>query len=536
MKKQTLFMALAILAVVSLMSACKTKDPAEHTKTAISIAKQPEFRISSGDKVLLQTQGGIVRKAPAGASTLTCERVPYTWKNAVDIFERFQEFITPEGCFEDFLYVSNGEPFDLVMLYSNGGYRHLMGIYWYENGKRFEQQLWDEREDEKPNVWVNFNGTDSKGEISRKGDNAGAFTIRLPKDVKFGFYCHSLYNGNDIKEAIHTPLPYGPLVDYIYKFYTEKTLNWSYTVAEYDHYADYGLTTTQAMTTSLNDWTIVGFEDISITYPSCDRDYNDCVFAMNPQQRTDKEEPEPTPTPDYVEVNLSVNDEHEAGDYIATKLSIHVRSLTDVEVMLPIDKQYYCLADDMDISLSHREPNMEYNTDPQYVEMQIGSTMVTFTVQYEDDGIRVSTHGINQEVIDYCAANYSDGITFEVWNYFKDITRDELKPMLDESVVNFVQNPKLYINAFAKKRGYDGPVYSAANENGQLVPYTDEACTQPLDEQYWTRLSPDDKDYVFIGEQNPWDCAVEPQDASYHKLEPISTDPTVANFNVKYAL
>lgn len=534
MKKQSLFMALVTLAIVSMMSACKSEDPVKTDSAAVSIAKQPEFRISSGDNVLLQTQNGSMRKAPA-ASMLTYERVPYTWKNEVDIFKHFPEFITPEGYFDDFVFVSNGEPFDLVMLYSNGGYRHLMGIYYYdENGERHEEQLWDEREDENPHVWVNFNGTDSKGEISRKGDNAGAYTIRLPKGVKYGFYCHSLYNGNDIKEGIRTPLPYGPIVDYIYKFYTEKALNWSYMVAEYDHYADYGLTTTQAMTTSIDGWTIVGFEDVSITYPSCDRDYNDCVFAMNPVQRTDKEEPEPVVTPDYVEVNLSVNDEHETGDYIATKLSIHVRSLTDVEVLLPIDKKYYCVADDMDISLSHREPNIEYNTDPQYVEMQIGSTTVTFTVQYEDEGIRVTTDGINQEVIDYCAAHYGDGITFEVWNYFKDITRDALKPMLDQSTVSFLdKNPKLYINAFAKKIGYEGRIYSAKNDKGQLVPYTDEACTQPLDEQYWTRLNPEDKDYVFIGEQNPWDCTVVPTEVAYQKLEPVST---IANYNIKYTL
>ncbi len=505
----------------------------------LSVAKTPEFRISSGEQVLLQTTPSPtshIRKAPAHTGSLSYETIPYTWMSPVDIFEHFPEFVTPEGYYDDFVFESDGQPFDLVMLYANGGYRHLMGIYWYENGECYEQQLWDERDDENAGTWSNFNGTDSHGAISRKSDNAGAYTIQLPKGTKYGFYCHSLMYGEDIKEGIRTPLPYGPIVDYIYKFYTEQEKNWSYTVAVYDKYAEQGKTTTQAMTTTVGDWTIVGFEDRSITHPGCDRDYNDCVFAMNPRQMTEGETPV-TPTADCVEINLSLNDEHETGDYIASKLSIHVRSITDVEVLLPVDEIYYCDADDMDIALSHKEQAVTYNYEPQQVEMQVGNTTVTFIVAYEPQGIRVSTKGVNQEVIDYCAANYGDGITFEVWNYFRNITREELKPMLDLSTVSFVSHdPALYINAFAKLTEFEGPIYSKADENGQLVPYTDEDCTQMLDEQYWTRETPDSKDYVFLGAVNPWDCVVTPTNSAYQKLESDITNALAQNYNVKYAL
>lgn len=261
-----------------------------------------------------------------------------------------------------------------------------------------------------------------------------------------------------------------------------------------------------------------------------DGDYSDWVIKVIPAVKHEEPIGE-------VEINLSVNDEHIEGDFIATKLSIHIRALTDVEVFIPVDKKFYCQADDMDISLSHREPNMVYNTDPQYVEMQIGATTVTFTVQYEDEGIRVTTDGVNKSVIDYCAEFYADGITFEIWNYFKDITRADLKTMLDKSTVTFLdENPALYINAFAKLTGYPSPIYNKFNDAGQLVPYTDADCTMPLDQKYWTRINPSDKDYVFVGYPNPMDCTVKPLGATYEPSEPDVEDPTLPNYNIEYNL
>lgn len=265
-----------------------------------------------------------------------------------------------------------------------------------------------------------------------------------------------------------------------------------------------------------------------------DGEYSDWVIKLIPAV------PDVDPideTNGSVEINLSVNDEHETGDYIATKLSIHIRALTDAEVFIPVDKKYYCEADDMDISLSHHELNVVYNTQPQTVTKEIGGKDVTFTVQYEDGGIRIITDGVCKEVIDFCADQYADGITFEVWNYFKDITREQLKEYLDASTVTFESNPVVYVNAFAKIPGYSAtPVYSKFNEAGQLVPYTDEECTKPLDQKYWTRETPDSKDYIFVGEQNPWDCTVAPVETSFKKTEQDPTDVTLSNYNVVYTL
>lgn len=265
-----------------------------------------------------------------------------------------------------------------------------------------------------------------------------------------------------------------------------------------------------------------------------DGDYSDWVVKLIPAE---KQVDPIDDTNGSVEVNLSLNNEKDEGDFIATKTSIHVRALTDVEILIPVDKSYYCLADDMDISLSHRVPDVVYNTDPRSVDMQVGSTKVTFQVAYEDDGIHLTTQGINKEVLDVCADKYADGITFEIWNYFKDITREELKKALDKSTITFRNhNPKLYVNAFAKldARGYEGPIYNKFNDKGQLVPYTDVDCTQPLDTKYWTRINPNDKDYVFLGTQNPNDCQVVPTDKSYKATTQDITDPTLPNYNVSY--
>lgn len=464
------------VAMLSILTACSNSD--DYTKPqpeqiVANVCKTPEFFVTSGHDILAQKFN--TKMTRAGESGITYERETYAWESPLDIFEHFPEFKTPEGCYENFLFVSNGEPFDLVMLYSNGGYRHDMGIYWYENGECHEQPLWEETPDESNGYWVNFNGADSKGMISRVSDNAGAYKVQLPQGVRFGFYCHSTLYGNEVIRKV--PLtPGGPEVECKAKFYTEGNKNWTNTLAEQQHMT----LTTQAMTTNINGWTIVGFEDMDITWPSCDHDYNDCVFAINPQQHVDGKAIDGS-----VEVNLSVNDKHETGDYIATKLSIHVRANTDVEVFIPVDKKYYCVADDMDISASHKDLDIVYNTVPQYVDMNIGGSTVKFTVTYEDNGIRVTTNGINDNVIKYCQDTYKDGVTFEVWNYFTDaLDRTQLKPMLDQSTVTFLTNqPSAYINAFGR----------------------------------------------VDGQKNPWDCIVKPTDALY-----VVSDEEAGQFNVKY--
>ena len=192
--------------------------------------------------------------------------------------------------------------------------------------------------------------------------------------------------------------------------------------------------------------------------------YNDWVIKLIPADGSDAVAPTdpvidpiilPTETGGEVEINLSVNDKKDEGDYIATKLSLHVRDTTDVEVFIPVPAEFYCDADDMNIVLTH-EVEMAYGSTP--VTYNVEGTVVTATVTFENGGIRVTTQGITADVLKYLRTTYGDGITFEVWNYFNDsITRETLKPYLDKSTVTFITDTKRYVNAFAIVDGAVNP-------------------------------------------------------------------------------
>lgn len=183
-----------------------------------------------------------------------------------------------------------------------------------------------------------------------------------------------------------------------------------------------------------------------------------------------------------VEVNLSVNDEHDSYDIedLVTKLSIHVKYPHDIRVTIPVPTRFVAEADDMAIIMSHNNLQEVFGTNHR-AEYRIGDNLVELTVEYVIDGemtnIVVTTKGINEEVIAYCKENFNDGINFEIWNYFawNELDREgnwkrmadkidvnELKQYLNQATIEFdVCDPKreecgdvcpdYYINAF----GYD---------------------------------------------------------------------------------
>jgi len=203
--------------------------------------------------------------------------------------------------------------------------------------------------------------------------------------------------------------------------------------------------------------------------------FNDWIVKICPAQMTGNEIipsefPDPNETVDestgelvsvngHVEVNLSLNAEKEKDDYISTKLSIHVRDTTDVEVFIPVPAEYYCDADDMNIVISHRLELEMHSPSSSVMEFEVNGQTVITTVAFEMSGIRIKTQGINAQVLKYLRTNYGDGITFEVWNYYNSTyNRDQLKYMLDQSTVSFTNNPYQYINAFAKLDGVVNPL------------------------------------------------------------------------------
>ena len=354
-----------------------------------------------------------------------------------------------------------------------------------------------------------------------------------------------------------------PLTEPIYKAVYGDLANWNYDAFTY-YYIEYPEGSGKTSCYLCFDYRMSKTDDAGDPFVyNGDGVYDDWVIKITHADGTDikKPGPDPDPTPDpdpvitdEVEINLSVNDEKEEGDYIATKLSIHIRALTDVEVFIPVTQEYYCDADDMAIVLSHKmDPNYQYSN-PDQAEITNGYTYsytiagktLTVTVTYEAEGIRVKTDGLTQEVLDYLQETYQDGFTVEVWNYFNDaipqtegstivrkpIDRTGLKPMLDQSTVTFTstEHPAYYVNAFAMLYDYqkvDLRVYMGVDNK----PYIDEACTEQLDTKYW-EANDDGTFKKFVGAMNAWDCTVTPPAA--YTVETTHTGTTPADFNVIY--
>lgn len=186
--------------------------------------------------------------------------------------------------------------------------------------------------------------------------------------------------------------------------------------------------------------------------------------SLNPEPGVENKE-----VIDHVEVNLSIEERKDI-EWLASHLSIHVRAITDVEVFIKIPSKYYCDVDDMAIVQKH-EGNFMIHGGPREIIYNINGNPIKLTVSFEYEGVRVTTDGINEDVINYCQENYGDGITFEVWNYFnitkeqwnhglngedgvnpganESITVEELKWNLNQSTVEFLdREPSLYVNAF----------------------------------------------------------------------------------------
>lgn len=177
----------------------------------------------------------------------------------------------------------------------------------------------------------------------------------------------------------------------------------------------------------------------------------------------------------HIEVNLSIEERTDV-EWLASHLSIHVRVNTDVEVFIPLPARYYCEVDDMAIVNKHQDDLM-IHSGPRTSTYTISGNVVSMTVSFEADGIRVTTDGITQEVIDFCNTTYGDGLTFEVWNYMNlkvkdwsdnsehgsnvlypgqenEISVAELREYLNQSKIWFLDNdPALYVNAFMYQYG-----------------------------------------------------------------------------------
>lgn len=188
--------------------------------------------------------------------------------------------------------------------------------------------------------------------------------------------------------------------------------------------------------------------------------------------------------PEHVEVNLSIE---ERFNYLTSHLSIHVRAVTDVEVFVPIPAEFVCEADDLAIVQKHQDDLMVHGG-PTSQSYQINGETVTLTINVEASGIRVTTSGINENVISYLKEKYDDGMTFEVWNYM-NITHSQwidmehsyldletLKGYMNRSTIKFLTKaPELYVNAFMYETG------DAEYHEGHEGIFCDDCTVTPFD-------------------------------------------------------
>lgn len=255
-----------------------------------------------------------------------------------------------------------------------------------------------------------------------------------------------------------------------------------------------------------NDWVIkiIPGDGSAIIPPSTGNDNPDIVVPDNNRHNNE------------VEVNLEVVDSHSNLSSgipdLASKLSIHVRKATDVEIIIPLPSKYVCESDDLYIFQKHEEllgtyggsldnpmENKSYSLD-----YNVGGNIVTLHVDFIADGegyIKVWTEGINQAVIDYCWDNFKDGINFEVWTYYQTekhvwgeeaedkefgdvvgtgLTRETLLSYLNQSTIEFLdENPDYYINAF----GWDYVDGTNGEEHLESI-NPDDCYVRPISREY----------------------------------------------------
>lgn len=208
----------------------------------------------------------------------------------------------------------------------------------------------------------------------------------------------------------------------------------------------------------------------------------------DPKDPDPKDPTDPTPGEEVVvatnhdnevEINLSINDAHknENGELkygvadLWTKLSIHVRKGTDVEVVMPVPAEFFCESDDFNILQKHEEGLFVSNSDEHTATYtivnedkpeQVWTVTLTMELNIDQNYIKVTTNGITQELIDYLMEKNGDGINFEVWNYYtsfdivdgvvkerEGVNAEALQNYLNQSTVEFLtQYPDYYINAF----------------------------------------------------------------------------------------
>lgn len=447
----------AALAMSMGLTACSSSDETTVTTPGNAV----EFKPAQASKVLFTSNGTTL----GGEDVVTYEAVE---TKAIDreAEKALCESVLPEkngnidNINTDFLYYAkDGDiTFEMYPIYAQTSTNpQNFGIFYYdESGVMHKQLIW-----EGMNIY-NLTRTDYGWDNETNTQVVSTFSkgikVTVKQGYKFGFYWDGNFNWQDMKE--------GDPSDYKTVYYSSSYLNKEVFATDGggNKISPETINQVHAGTFVRNGKTYLGLEDWT------DFDYQDIIFSIDGELETvpsdniipgDTETPEepvePTtpvdpidpavPSGGSVEVNLALNAPHEQGDWIESHLSIHVRDTTDVTLFMPIEAQYYCPQDDMMIVQKH-DIAYQYNETTETVTMNVNGNPVTLNITYSAAGITVSTEGINADVLKYCRSMYEDGINFEIRNYYNSsLTRQQIQEKLNNSVVSFAKQPKIYMYA-----------------------------------------------------------------------------------------
>lgn len=256
---------------------------------------------------------------------------------------------------------------------------------------------------------------------------------------------------------------------------------------------------------------------------------------------------------DNVNVKLEVADDldeyialkHWAeGEYRAAKLTIEINAPTDVMVFLPVSSKYFCYNSqsaleivaeklkevEMTLPSSAIESQLEMRYGDVSMTCLVGDLQAAATVSYgkradDVEGIEVLVTGVTKRMVNYLNSSYGEGLTVEVWCYFKNsLTRQDMRDAFNRGAnVAFSKKPPMYGNVFTYVRNYPYKTYAKEDETtGLLVPYKDANFTEELESKYWVRPAQEDgtpsKDYLLMCHKNEWDCKVAYRDCEYAKM------------------
>lgn len=122
--------------------------------------------------------------------------------------------------------------------------------------------------------------------------------------------------------------------------------------------------------------------------------------------------------------------EHQTWDEIKT--SVHIRDLVDsIKIRIPIEGKFVCESDDMAIRYYEYFGTVEQSYSYVKVEIKHNSSSIDITIKVNPNYVK--------ELID----KDGDGLTIELHNYIKDLTKEEIYELLKQSTCTTYKETKV---------------------------------------------------------------------------------------------